>query len=151
MPKEYSRTQRIADMIQRELSELIRDEMRDPRVKLASITGVEVSRDLSHAKVYVNFIAPEKEAADHQQAVKALNGAAGFLRSHLARSVELRTTPALRFIYDATSEKGQKLSALIDYALHRDQQLRGDAAGHEEDEGGGVDDRQRDARQADDE
>lgn len=128
MPKEYSRTQRIADMIQRELSELIRNEMRDPRVNLTSITGVEVSRDLSHAKVYVNFIAPEKEAADHEQAVKALNGAAGFLRSQLARTVELRTTPALRFIYDATSEKGQKLSALIDYALHRDQQLRGDSA-----------------------
>lgn len=126
MPKEYSRTQRIADMIQRELSELIRNEMRDPRVSLASITGVEVSRDLAHAKVYVNFIAPAKEAADHEQAVKALNGAAGFLRSQLARTVELRTTPALRFIYDATSEKGQKLSALIDYALHRDQQLRGD-------------------------
>lgn len=128
MPKEYSRTQRIADMLQRELSELIRDEVRDPRVSLASITAVEVSRDLAHAKVYVNFIAPAKEASDHEQAIKALNGAAGFLRSQLARTVELRTTPALRFIYDATSEKGQKLSALIDYALHRDQQLRGDAS-----------------------
>lgn len=126
MPKEYSRTQRIADMIQRELSELIRNEMRDPRVSLTSITGVEVSRDLAHAKVYVNFIAPEKEASDHQQAVKVLNGAAGFLRSRLARTVELRTTPALRFIYDATSEQGQKVSALIDYALQRDQRLRGE-------------------------
>lgn len=131
MPKEYSRTQRIADMIQRELSELIRNEMRDPRVSLTSITGVEVSRDLAHAKVYVNFIAPAKEAREHEEAVKALNGAAGFLRSQLARTVELRTTPALRFIYDATSEKGQKLSALIDYARHRDQRLRGDEAADE--------------------
>lgn len=131
MPKEYSRTQRIADMIQRELSELIRNEMRDPRVSLTSITGVEVSRDLAHAKVYVNFIAPAKEGSDHAQAVKALNGAAGFLRSQLAQTVELRTTPALRFIYDATSEKGQKLSALIDYARHRDQRLRGDDAADE--------------------
>lgn len=126
MPKEYSRTQRIADAIQRELSQLIRTELRDPRVGLVSITSVEVSRDLSHAKVYVNFVTAPLDGDDHGQAIKALNGAAGFLRSQLANTIELRTTPALRFIYDATSEKGQKLSALIDYALHRDQQLRGD-------------------------
>lgn len=124
MPKEYSRTQRIADAIQRELSELIRTELRDPRIGLVSITGVEVSRDLAHAKVYVNFVKAAMEGDDNTDAVKALNGAAGFLRSQLARTIELRTTPALRFLYDATSEKGQRLSALIDYALQRDQQLR---------------------------
>ncbi len=131
MPKEYSRTQRIGDAIQRELSELMRLELRDPRVGLVSITGVEVSRDLSHAKVYVNFITPPEAGDDHVEAMKALNGAAGFLRSQLARSIELRTTPALRFIYDATSEQGQKLSALIDYARHQDEARRGDESDDE--------------------
>lgn len=126
MPKEYTRTQRIADAIQRELSELIRMELRDPRVGMVSITGVEVSRDLAYAKVYVNFVTAPQEDEEHREAMAALNGAAGFLRSKLARNIELRSTPSLRFIHDATSAKGQKLSALIDYALHRDQQLRGE-------------------------
>jgi len=135
MPKDFSRTQRIADAIQRELSELFRMELRDPRVGLVSITGVEVSRDLAHAKVFVNFVTAPLDGDEHKEAMAALNGAAGFLRSQLARRIELRTTPALRFHYDATSEKGQKLSALIDYARHRDQELRG-----EPETGGSADD-----------
>ena len=121
MPKEYSRAERVADAIQRELAELIRDEMRDPRVSLVNITAVDVSRDMSIAKVYVNFVAgkSETEAAD---AVDALNHAAGFLRTLLAKVIRLRMVPRLRFYYDASGERGQRLSALIDYAISQDRE-----------------------------
>ncbi len=91
---------------------------------MANITAVEVSRDLSSAKVFVNFV-----AADSQQAIdeslRVLNGAAGFLRSQLAGTVRMRTVPKLRFLYDASSERGRQLSALIDRAVASDRSRDG--------------------------
>ncbi len=124
MPREFNRSDRAADAIQRELAEVIREQMRDPRLGMANITAVEVSRDLSSAKVFVNFV-----AADSQQAIdeslRVLNGAAGFLRSQLAGTVRMRTVPKLRFLYDASSERGRQLSALIDRAVASDRSRDG--------------------------
>lgn len=118
-PKDFSRTERVGDALQRELAELVRDQMRDPRVGMLNITGVEVGRDLAHAKVYVNFVI-DKQDDERDQAMAALNGAAGFLRTQLARTMRLRTVPRLRFIFDGSGEHGRRLSALIDYAVARD-------------------------------
>ena len=121
MPKDFSRTERVGDALQQELVQLIRDEMRDPRVEMVNITGIDVSRDLGAAKVYVNFVAPRpREQAE--EAVAVLNRAAGFLRSRLAKTMTMRTVPSLRFFYDASGERGQQLSALIDYAIARDRE-----------------------------
>src|ERR1700693_3411642 len=114
MPREFARAARIADQIQRDLSDLFRQELKDPRVGLVTITAVEVSRDLSHAKVYVTSLA---EAESTEQSVQALQHAAGFLRSQLARTLNLRTVPQLHFVYDVSVERGVRLSHLIDQAV----------------------------------
>jgi len=109
-----SRRARIADQIQRELSELIRLEVRDPRVKLVTLTGVELSRDQSHAKVFFTALGSESEGRD---ALEGLQRAAGFLRSSLAHRLSTRTVPAIAFSYDESVERGVRLSKLIDEAV----------------------------------
>ncbi len=104
------RPKKVADLIQRELSELLRRELRDPRVGMITITSVDVSPDLSHAKVF--FTALGKEQL--QQTTDGLQRAAGFLRSQLAQRMKMYTTPELRFAYDESVERGDRLSRLID-------------------------------------
>jgi ribosome-binding factor A len=107
------RPQRIGDLIQRELSELIARELRDPRVGMITITAVDVSPDLSHAKVLYTTLDP----AHVPDASQGLQRAAGFLRSQLAKRIKLYTTPELRFEYDESVERGDRLSRLIDSVL----------------------------------
>jgi ribosome-binding factor A len=114
MPKDYPRGRRIADQIQRELSEIIRMELKDPRVGLITITDVEVTQDNEHAKVFFTSLG---EPVQQEAAERALNHAAGFLRSSLAKVMKLRTVPQLRFNYDVSVERGMRLSNLIDEAV----------------------------------
>ena len=100
-------------MIQRELSGLIRLEVRDPRVGMLTITSVDVSPDLSHAKVFITLLEKEKL----EDTLQGLHRAAGYLRSQLAKRMKLYTTPQLRFEYDESVERGDHLSRLIDSAL----------------------------------
>jgi ribosome-binding factor A len=123
MTKEFPRASRIADQIQRDLSDLIRLEVKDPRVSLVTISAVEVTRDLSHAKVYVTSLAPEHSP---EQTTAALQHAAGFLRSQLARGLKLRTVPQLQFVYDVSVERGIHVSDLIDRAVAEDHARAGD-------------------------
>lgn len=121
MPKEYQRTERLAELIQRELAKLLLEELRDPRLNLVTITRVEVSRDLSHAKV---FVTQHKEEQVILETVKILNKTVKHLRHCLAQSLKLRVTPQLRFIYDASIEKSARLAALIDAALTSDNERK---------------------------
>ncbi len=121
MPREFTRAERVADALQRELAALIREEMGDPRVNFVNITAVDVSRDLSAAKVHVNYV-QARELAERAVGVKVLNGACGFLRTKLAKRMQLRIVPSLTFIYDDSGRRGQELSALIDTALAADKQ-----------------------------
>ena len=109
-----ARLARIADQIQRELSELIRLELRDPRVKLVTVTGVELSRDQSHAKVYFTTLGTAEEG---EACGEGLAHAAGFLRTGLAHRLTTRKVPELHFAYDESVERGVRLSQLIDEAL----------------------------------
>ncbi len=117
MAKEFSRTTRLGDQIQRELGQLLGHEVKDPQLGMVTVTGVRVTRDLAHAKVYVTVMG-DKPAVDASLA--ALNRAAGFLRSALASRLLARMTPALHFVYDASVERGARLSALIDAAVAAD-------------------------------
>ena len=119
MPRDFSRQQRVSDYLRRDLSSLIQREVRDPRVSMASVTEVEVSRDLGHAKVYITIMGCEDKASS-EETIKALNGAAGFLRSLIAKSTTWRTTPSLRFVYDESVSRGSYLSSLIDTAVKED-------------------------------
>ena len=115
MPRDYPRTRRIAEQIQRELADLIRLELKDPRVpQLLTVTDVEVSADQSHAKVFFTLLGDERQIAD---TTEGLARAAGFLRTQLAQRMKLRTIPQLEFKYDASVERGMKLSRLIDEAV----------------------------------
>ena len=122
MPREFRRSERVSDAIQQEVSVLICDSIRDPRVGMASVTDVEVSRDLAYAKVYVTFVG-EKSEEEIEEAIRALNGAASYLRKLLASSVKMRKTPQLNFLFDESGRRGQQLSALIDYAVSSEKNL----------------------------
>jgi ribosome-binding factor A len=115
--KSYPRSARAADQIQRILSELIRLELKDPRVHMVTITDVEVSTDLSHAKVFVTTLdAPEQR----KEMLAGLERAAGFLRSALSRRLTVRTVPQLHFVYDESVERGTRLARLIDESVKLD-------------------------------
>lgn len=119
MSKAYGRAQRVADFLRKELSSLILLELRDPRVGMVSITDVELSRDLAHAKVYVTVLGKDSEE-DAAESMQALNQAAGFFRTEISRQSKMRTIPAIRFIFDDSVQRGHKMSMLIDQALQSD-------------------------------
>ena len=119
MPKDYSRTDRIADLIQRELSTILLRESQDPRFALISVSAVTVTRDLAYAKVYISAYRADDDKQKITETVKALNKATGFFRSLLANRIQLRTTPQLKFIYDESIVYGNRLSNLIDEAVKR--------------------------------
>jgi ribosome-binding factor A len=111
--KGQGRPQRLGDLIQREVSDLIRLEVRDPRVGMITITSVDVSPDLSHAKLFFTMLEKDKL----EDTLHGLKRSAGFLRSQLARRLKMYSTPELRFEYDESVERGDRLSRLIDEAL----------------------------------
>ena len=125
MAKDYSRTQRIGDQIQRELAQMIPQEVKDPRLGFVTITAVDVSRDVGHAKVFITVMG-EDSAEDIKQSLKVLNSAAGFLRMQLGKEMKLRSVPQLHFHYDESVTRGAHLSALIERAVAEDSQHKSD-------------------------
>jgi ribosome-binding factor A len=117
--KEFSRTARIADFLKRELGSFIQKELRDPRLGMVSVIDAQVSRDLSHAKIYVTVMGKDT-AEEAKESLAVLNKAAGFLRSQVAKINNARTTPQLRFYYDASINRGQHISKLIQDAVEAD-------------------------------
>lgn len=117
MPREFSRSRRVAEQIKRELASLIATEVKDPRAAGATVTDVEVSRDLAHAKVYIGLFDLDGDGAD---VVAALRRAGGFLRGRLGAGLRLRSVPELHFIEDMTEREAHRLSRLIDDAVAED-------------------------------
>jgi ribosome-binding factor A len=122
----HHRAQRIAEQIRHELAVILMREMKDPRIHDVTLTAVEVSPDLEHAKVWFTLLKGEPTEVG-----KALGHAGGFLRTELAHRLRLRTVPRLSFQYDESVERGARLSRLIetaveqDRALHRDDETQG--------------------------
>jgi ribosome-binding factor A len=119
MAREFGRPERVADFLRKELSQIMQQQLRDPRVGLASITDVDVSRDLSHAKVHVTVLGSDSND-DAKDVIQVLNKASGFFRSQVAKSHSMRITPTIRFYFDESIHRGQHLSSLIDDALAAD-------------------------------
>jgi len=128
MPKEFSRTSRLGGQIQKDLAQLIQFDMKDPRLGLVTINDVKVAKDLGYADVYFTVMGArldadieasesEEEALIQKQTSKILNDAAGYMRSELARNMSTRIVPQLRFHYDPTLLKGQKMTRLIGEAM----------------------------------
>ncbi|MEN8170689.1 MAG: 30S ribosome-binding factor RbfA [Pseudomonadota bacterium] len=117
MAREFSRSRRVGEQIQRELAELVQRELKDPRLGMITISAVEVSRDMGVAKIFFTVFG---EGHDVAQTLEGLNSASGFLRRELAHRMRLRVVPELRFQYDHSIEKGSQLSALINKAVAED-------------------------------
>jgi ribosome-binding factor A len=119
MKRPSQRAHRVGDQIQRELADLLKNEVKDPRVGPVTIIAVDVSPDLSHAIVRFSHLAGRETA---KQASTALSRTAGFLRSELSRRLGLYSVPQLQFVYDDSIESGIRMSRLIDEAIAEDRQ-----------------------------
>lgn len=115
-PREFKRSERVAGQIRRDLARLIQQETKDPKVGFVSLSDVEVTRDLSHAKVFITVFEPDKA----EESLNALRRAASFLRSRLGQELRLRHVPELHFVHDDSVEKGSHIDELIAKALHAD-------------------------------
>lgn len=112
MPKEFSRNERISSQIQKELAALLVRGIKDPRLGLVTVNAVEVSRDLSVAKVYITVLGANADQI--RQNVAILSQAAPFIRHELGKSIRMRSVPELRFMYDDSIDRGMKLDSLLD-------------------------------------
>jgi len=124
MPKEFSRTRRVGLQIQRDLADMIRSQIKDPRIGMISVNAVHVSKDLSHAKVYVTAL----DDSHREETLEVLKKASGFLRHELGQLMTTRMVPQLHFFYDESIEHGSKLTNLIEDAVSSDKK------NHQEDE-----------------
>jgi len=114
MPKDYSRTRRVGEQLQREMAQLVQQEIKDPRLGLITISAVKLSKDMSHANVFFTTLDEEQSI---EETLKILEGAAGFLRHELAKRMQLRIVPHIHFKYDESIAYGNDLSALINKAI----------------------------------
>ncbi|GAB2789991.1 30S ribosome-binding factor RbfA [Halomonas shantousis] len=124
--REFKRTDRVADQLQQELAILIQREIKDPRLGMVTVSSVTVSRDLGYADIYVTLLG-ENDAETIKENLAVLKRAAGFLRSQIASRIKLRHVPELRFHYDESVVRGQRLSSLIDEAVAQDRARQSDA------------------------
>ncbi|MCL1159650.1 30S ribosome-binding factor RbfA [Shewanella inventionis] len=118
MAKEFSRTRRIAQQLQQELAMVLQRDMKDPRIGFVTVNDVDVSRDLSYAKVFVTFFEEDIELV--QQKVDALSAAAPYIRTLVAGRMKLRVMPELRFVYDSSLVEGMRMSNLVTQVINKD-------------------------------
>jgi len=115
-PRDFTRSERVAGQLRRDLARLIQQEIKDPDVGFVGLSDVEVTRDLSHAKVFITVLEPERA----KTSVKALRRAAAFLRRRLGQELRMRHVPELHFLHDDSVEQGSHIDQLISRALSAD-------------------------------
>lgn len=123
MAREFNRAQRVAQEMQKEIAIILQREIKDPRVGMATVSAVEVSRDLAYAKVYVTFLNDQDEAAI-RNGLRALQDASGFIRMLLGKAMRLRIIPELTFLYDRSLTEGMRMSSLVSQAIRDDERRR---------------------------
>lgn len=113
MAREFKRTDRVAEQLQRELAQIIQLEVKDPRVGMVTVCAVDLSRDLHYATVYVTFLGIEETQDATQSAIDVLNDAAGFIRIKIGKRMRMRAVPHVKFLFDQSISRGRDLSSLI--------------------------------------
>ncbi|ENY73434.1 MULTISPECIES: 30S ribosome-binding factor RbfA [Aeromonas] len=132
MAREFSRTRRVGQQIQREIALILQREVKDPRFGMVTVSDVEVSRDLNYAKVYVTFLQLDNDPERIKEALTALGEAAGYIRSLLGSAMRLRVVPELRFFYDETLVEGMRMSNLVTNTIREDKRRMAES-GREDD------------------
>jgi len=119
MPKDFSRTRRVGEQLQREMAQLVQQEIKDPRLGLVTISAVKLSKDMSHANIFFTVLNNDESSEEQpiEETLKILEGASGFLRHELAKRMQLRIVPHIHFKYDESIAYGNDLSALINKAM----------------------------------
>lgn len=132
MAREFARTDRVAQEIQKEVAMIIQREVKDPRLGMVTVSEVEITRDLAYAKIFVTFFTLEGQNVD--KSVEILNEAAGFIRSLLAKRIKARIMPELRFVYDKSMVEGVRMTNLVNKAIAEDESKSGVKADDAEEE-----------------
>ncbi len=129
MSKEFARYDRLAQQMQQEMAVILQREIKDPRLhRMITVSDVEVSKDLSHAKIYVTFLGLESEKVALN--LQILNDASGFIRSLIAKRIQARIVPTVRFYFDKSLDEGIRMANLVETVRRSDEQKR-KAAGQE--------------------
>ncbi len=132
MAKEFGRADRVSQQIQREIAMILQREIKDPRVGMATVSDVELTRDLQHAKVFVTFFLNEED--NIEAGIKVLNDASGYIRILLGKAMKLRVVPEIRFVYDKTLVEGMRISNLVTNTVRDDQLRRGESPDQNEED-----------------
>ncbi|GAA6205927.1 MULTISPECIES: 30S ribosome-binding factor RbfA [Thalassotalea] len=119
MAREFARTDRVGQEIQKEIAMIIQREVKDPRLGMVTVNAVEITRDLAYAKIFVTFFTLEGQNVD--ESVKILNDAASYIRTLLAKRIKARIMPELRFVYDKSMVEGVRMGNLVDKAIAEDE------------------------------
>lgn len=118
MAKEYSRTSRVSQQVQKELARILQQEVKDPRIGMVTISGVDITRDLAYATVFVTFFTIGEQTND--ESLEGLNAASGYIRRLLGKAMRLRIVPEVRFCFDKTLTEGLRISELVSGAVKND-------------------------------
>ena len=134
MAKEFGRPQRVAQELQKEIAIILQREIKDPRLgMMVTVSGVEVSRDLAYAKVFVTFLNDQDEEAV-KNGLKALKEASGYIRILLGKAMRLRIVPELTFFYDNSLIEGMRMSNLVSNVIRNDAERRGETPAEDDKE-----------------
>ncbi|XKM14221.1 30S ribosome-binding factor RbfA [Orbaceae bacterium ac157xtp] len=125
MAKAFSRTQRVSHELQKEIAIILQREIKDPRLGMVTVSSVDLSRDLSYAKVYVTFLNDEDNEVV-EQGLKALHDATGYIRSLIGKAMRLRIIPELKFVYDESLVEGMRMSTIVSEVVQQDQKRHKD-------------------------
>ncbi|NBI13965.1 30S ribosome-binding factor RbfA [[Haemophilus] felis] len=120
MAREFSRADRVAQELQKEIAIILQREVKDPRIGMVTVSDVEISRDLAYAKVFVTFLFDEDDVAV-ERGLAGLNNASGYIRTLLGKAMRLRIVPELRFMYDQSLVEGMRMSNLVTQTVRQDQ------------------------------
>lgn len=127
MAREFSRTQRVSQEIQKEIAIILQREIKDPRVGMATVSGVDLSRDMAYATVFVtflNFMDEDQNSEQVKTGIKVLNDISGYIRSLLGKEMRLRIIPELKFEYDSSLVEGMRMSNLVTSVVKHDDERR---------------------------
>ncbi|MDP8051384.1 30S ribosome-binding factor RbfA [Pasteurella atlantica] len=121
MAKEFTRSDRVAQELQKEVAIILQREVKDPRVGMVTVSDVEISRDLAYAKIFVTFLFDEDDSVV-ERGLEGLNQASGYIRNLVAKAMRLRIVPELRFFYDQSLVEGMRMSNLVSDVIRKDKQ-----------------------------